>query len=94
MISGISKADNVVRLHWSQSLLPGIHLALCAVTAFTSANTPGGTWYRLIPIDPVCWPFLWVVTSNKGVFALFGILGTAQWYLIGLFIYAVIKRLY
>lgn len=55
---------------------------------------PGMTWYRLIPIDPFCGILLWEVSSNLGAFALFGILGTLQWYLIGLFIGAVLKRLF
>ena len=57
-----------------------------ALIAFDSASTPGGTWYRLIPIDPFCGIFLMVVTSYLGIFALFAIFGTAQWYLIGLLI--------
>jgi len=59
---------------------------LFAMIAFDSASTPGGTWDRLIPFDPFCVIFLWVVTSYLGIFALFAILGTAQWYLIGLLI--------
>jgi hypothetical protein len=78
------------RRYWGRFLLTGGHLALCAVTAFDSSFTPGGTWYRLILIDPFCFIFLWFVTSDLGVFALFAILGTAQWYLIGLFIDVII----
>ena len=72
------------RKSWGRVLLTGGHLALVALTAFDSASTPGGTWYRLIPIDPFCAIFMWVVTSYFGVLALFVILGSAQWYLIGL----------
>ena len=79
---------------WGQSLAPGIHLVLCGIAASTSAHTPGGTWYRLIPIDPLCGILLWGVTSNLGAFALFAILGTLQWYLIGLVIVGILKRLF
>ena len=68
---------------WGRIILTGGHLFLFSMIALDAASTPGGTWYRLIPIDPFCGVFLWVVTSYLGVFALFAILGTAQWFLIG-----------
>jgi hypothetical protein len=61
--------------------------------AFLSAKSPGGTWSQLIPLDPICWPFLFVITSDLGVFALFAILGTAQWYFVGYLLDAAIERL-
>jgi len=66
---------------------------LCVLIAFDSASTPGGTWHLLIPFDPFCWAFLFLVTSDLGVFALFAILGTAQWFLIGFLIDASIEFL-
>jgi hypothetical protein len=80
----MSMTGKKTRTSWGRTIFSGGHLFLFALIAFDSASTPGGTWYRLIPIDPFCGIFLWVVTSYFGVFALFAILGTAQWFLIGL----------
>ena len=75
-------------------LLPAIHLALCPVMGLLSASTPGGSWRSLIPMDPICWPFLFSITSAVAIFGLFAILGTAQWFLVGYLLDAAIRRLY
>jgi hypothetical protein len=85
--------DKNSRKSWGRIILTGGHLFLIAIIAFDSASTPGGTWYRLIPIDPLCAGFLMVVTSYIGIFALFAILGTAQWYLIGFLIDVCIESI-
>ncbi len=51
--------------------------------AFLTAITPGGTWYLLIPFDPIVAPFLFSIASDLSWFLLFAILGTAQWFFVG-----------
>jgi hypothetical protein len=71
-----------LRLGRRRFVLPGVHLAACVVALVTSLSTPGGTWYVLIPFDPVLWPFMFSPMKDLSLFALFATLGTVQWYLI------------
>jgi hypothetical protein len=72
-----------LRNPWGKFLLSGVRLVLCLLAALTSSYTPGGTWHLLIPIDPPCAMFMFVITSNMGTLAVFAVLGTIQWFLIG-----------
>lgn len=65
-----------------RAILPIIHLLLCIVTAAASQSTPGGTWYRLVALDPFCSIFLWSTESNMAILAVFASLGTAGYWVI------------
>jgi hypothetical protein len=63
--------------------LPVLYLLVLMLTAALSPFKPGGTFYRIIGVDPLGGAFMIVSDNAAVIIAVFAITGTPWWYVVG-----------
>ena len=65
------------------TILPSIYVVVIVLTAMLSVDTPGGTFYRIVGINPVAGVSMMVCHNVPIIVGIFLVSGTPWWYLVG-----------
>jgi hypothetical protein len=64
-------------------ILPAVYVAAVALAQVLSMSTPGGAYYRLLPVNPFAAAAMMVVENDSAILAVLLVSGIPAWYLIG-----------